>query len=255
MSFSPRYQGLAAVCSIVLTITALGANVPFPPHTACLWATKDQKEGDKTEMSDRSLKAEEYIRLGLPAHDRPWSGADMLQAFKVLSSIAKEDFRKLPRYKSDRSGDVFARITSTENLKILRDQRLPLKTRMLEGANEMQATGQLLTLYAAAFPKEDYRHAEIIELMGSILRESVIVLDLADKIQQTWKKDDPAYETRMKGFEQMKGGLVNIVGGCVTTLGEKDLYRASELKRFIGYLNETLPVLVRACLPELGWKH
>ncbi len=55
---------------------------------------------DPKSSNDESLTLDEYIRLGLPAYDRLWSGDDMVKAEKVLTSVSQKGYRQLPRYKS-----------------------------------------------------------------------------------------------------------------------------------------------------------
>src|SRR5919109_1579901 len=71
---------------------------------------KSNAPADPKAPRDESLTSEEYIRLGLAAPDRDWTGNDMVEAEKVLASLAQKGYRQLPRYKSERSGEVFARL-------------------------------------------------------------------------------------------------------------------------------------------------
>ena len=75
------------------------------------------------------------------------------------------------------------------------------------------------------------------------LHTCVVMLQLVDEFIPTLHKDDPTYAVRMQGLEQMKKGLATVVAGCIQSLRERDAYRDSELKRLIGYLVETLPVI------------
>src|SRR4051812_40964048 len=65
---------------------------------------------------DRSLTRDEYMKAGAPAPDKPWSAAEMAAAAKALSAILEKNPDGLPRYQSERSGDLFARVISDENL-------------------------------------------------------------------------------------------------------------------------------------------
>ena len=101
---------------------ALGLMLPFLLTLGC---GNPSGQGQKTTNSDpqreidHSLRSEEYVRLGLPAPDKVWSGAEMIQASKVLASFTQERAGLLPRYKSPRSGDVFARLTSIETAGVI----------------------------------------------------------------------------------------------------------------------------------------
>ncbi|HEX4611355.1 MAG TPA: hypothetical protein VH092_24390 [Urbifossiella sp.] len=198
---------------------------------------------------DESLTPDEYIRLGLPAHDRVWLGHDMAQAAKVLSAVAKAGGRRLPRYESERSGAVFSRLTSPHNLDGLRNRSLAVDARLPLATNYIQASNQVLKLYLAAFLKNEVRDSELVELMGAQLRATVVVLDLVDEFLPTLNKEDATYPVRMRGLEGMKMGLGSVVAGCLQTLTERDSYRAGELVRLVGYMEETFPHLATRLPP------
>jgi hypothetical protein len=190
------------------------------------------------------LTADEYLRLGLPAQDREWSGDDMGKAEKVLASVAQKGYRQLPRYKSERSGEVFERLTSPQNLDLFKNRTLPLDARFPQALNYFQASNQVLKLYLAGFLKKDVRDSELVELMGSQFRSTVVMLELVDEFVPTIKKDDPKYEVRMQGLDQMKRGLASVVAGGLQTITERESYRGSELVRLVGYMQETFPLIV-----------
>jgi len=197
----------------------------------------------KTEV-DESLTSDEYIRIGMPAQDRDWFGDDMVKAEKILASLVQKSYRQLPRYKSDRSGDMFARLTSPKNLEAYKNKTLPFNARYSQALAYYQSSGQIMLIYTAGFMKKEVRDSELVELMGSVLRTTVIVIDLADEMLPTIKKNDPDYAVRMQGVDQMKRGLASVVAGSLQTLTERKSYRGSELARLVGYMQETFPQIV-----------
>ncbi len=168
----------------------------------------------------------------------------MIKAEKVLTSLAQKGGRHLPRYKSERSAEVFARLTSPQNFGLFRNRSLPLEARFSQLLDYYQASNQILKLYLSAFLKKDVRDSELIELMGAQLRSTVVVLELVDELLPTLKKDDPSYQVRIQGLEQMKRGLASVVAGGLQTLTEREIYRASELARLVDYMQETFPLIV-----------
>jgi hypothetical protein len=193
---------------------------------------------------DESLTSEEYLRLGLPAQDRDWSSEDMANAAKILESLAQKGYRQLPRYKSERSGEIFARMTSAQNLDLFKNRTLLLDARFPQAADYLQASNQISKLYLTGFLKKEVRDSEIMEWMGSQFRMTVIMLDLVDEFLPSIKKDDPSFEARMQGLDQMKRGLASVVAGGLQTLTESESYRPSERIRLIGYMEETFPAIV-----------
>jgi hypothetical protein len=204
----------------------------------------------KSSPPDKSLAIEEYVRLGMPSPDAPWSADNMAQAVKVLASLAEKGYGQLPRYQSERSGAVFARLTSAQDLEPLRDRSLPLEARMPQGLAYGQASSRIFMLYGSAFMKKDVRDSEVVELMGAQLRSAVVMIELVDELLPTIKKDAPDYQYRMQGLEKMKGGLGFVVKGALITLTERQHYRRAELVRLIGHMREPLPLIVPRLLPE-----
>jgi hypothetical protein len=183
----------------------------------------------------------DYIRLGMPAPDRPWSGEDMIQAQTVLAEL---DFPQLPRYKSQRSGEVFARMTSAENLKLFSDANLPIEVRTAQSRDYMLGFNQILMRYMTAFMKQEATDSELVELLGATLRSTAAQVERMYELLPSIKPDDPSYEVRMQGVEQVKRGFANVVAGALHTLKECESYRASERAKLLDYMQDTIPSIV-----------
>lgn len=196
---------------------------------------------------DQSLSHERLIELGMPAHDRNWSGADMATAANIIAKIVQKDATQLPRYQSQNSGQTFERITADDNLDLYRNRSLPLEQRLNDALNYTQATNQIYKLYLAAYNQRAVGDSDLIELAGSQLRETAILIELINEFRPTLDKNDPTYSVRMDGLKIMRKGMASIVTSNLQTLTESQFYRTSELKRLIGYMQSTFPDI----LPEL----
>lgn len=206
--------------------------------------SKGGAAADPRAPGDESLTSEEYLRLGLPAQDRDWSGDDMVKAERILASLSEKGYRQLPRYRSERSGEMFARLTSAQNLDLFQNRSLPLDARFPQALNYFQASNQVFKLYLVGFLKKDVRDSELVELMGSQFRSTAAILELVDEFWPTIKPDDPKYQVRMQGLDQMKRGLASVVAGGLQTLTERENYRGGELVRLVGYMQETFPLIL-----------
>ena len=225
----------------------------------CTKADEASPQSDKSSVSretnfdppsppaDRSLTVEQYIDAGVPATDRTWSGADMVRVADSLGKIAEADLGRLPRYKSERSGAVFDKITGGDNYELLRNKLLPLQQRLMDGVTLMQAGNQVMILYVRGYSRGATGDSELVELQGMQLRMCVVMLELVGELVPTLDRNDPTYVTRMRGLKQMRSGLATMLAGCLQSLTERNAYRASELKRLIGYLDAAIPDI----LPQL----
>ncbi|MBN9521123.1 hypothetical protein J0H58_21820 [bacterium] len=140
-------------------------------------------------------------------------------------------------------------MTATENLDGLRNRGTTIGVRFPLAISHFQATNQILKLYLGVFVKGEVRDSEMVELVGSQLRATVVALDLVDEFIPTLDKDDPTYSNRMRGLERIRGGLGGVVAGSLQTLTERETHRADERARLVGYMEATLPRLVPRLLP------
>jgi hypothetical protein len=192
---------------------------------------------------DNSLTAPAYIQKGLPAYDRTWSAEDYNQAATVLKTIAATDVTQLPRYGSPKSGSVFARIVSLDNLLLSRGNLLDPQRR-LEGASSIMVTiSEITMMYLSATSTERVFDSELIELLRFALENGRDIVHLVLEITAAVKASDPLYETLMKGRQETGKGVAQMVNGSLETLTEKKAYRTSELVRLAGTIEKTLPKL------------
>jgi hypothetical protein len=209
-------------------------------------SSDDNRQDAHTEdLEDRSLTTDQYVKLGLPKCDRPWSSADMSRAAKVLTEIAKRDPRELPRYESATSGKVFARITSDENLDSIRKKSWPVSVRTGFALQYLHAAASIGKLYGAAAIEQKAASDEMTEILGLTLRIAVTLKDLSDEVLPTLDEKDPTYAVRVKGLKQMTAGLGPVLQGLMTQALTTKKLKPETQTRMLEYLDKTLPSLVK----------
>lgn len=237
----------------VLLVVVTGCEdgrVPGPSKEASSVSQLSQSPvGDIQPPTDGSLALDAYIQDGMPAHDRSWSGADMVRTASVLNTIAQKDAGHLPRYQSPRSGELFKRITSNDNLVLHRNRQLLVEQRLPDAMDYMKSHNQTLKIYLEAFIKHQVADSELVELMSSQLDVAVVMIQLVDEFLPTLDKNDRTYPVRMKGLAQLKHGMAGIVAGTMQTLTESHAYRSAELKRLVNQMRRTFPEILPA-IPE-----
>jgi hypothetical protein len=195
-------------------------------------------------IPDESLQADEYVKRGMPAHDRPWIGDDLTAASRTLASIAQSGYGRLPRRDSDRSGSVFARMTSPKNLDLLRNKSLPLEMRLSQGTEYQKGMADILQLYGSAVVKNQIPAADALEVLASQFHVAILMFELADEMLSTIEPNDASRTGVVAGLEQMKQGLALIVMGGMSAFNERDVYTSAELMRLIEAMKATFPRLV-----------
>jgi hypothetical protein len=203
-----------------------------------------------TIPEDRSLSLEEYTKVGVPAPDKPWSADDMIAAAASLTTLVERSPEYLPRYQSARSGSLFARITSAENLQLLKDPSEPIDQRFDRCTKFDQASDTIFNLYALSFPRGAIADSELVELMGMHFRGAVVMIALAREYAKTLNQQDPKYPMLIARCVRIKQGLASTVAGALQSFSEKATYRTTELRRLADYLQDTLPAIVAELSPE-----
>lgn len=199
---------------------------------------------DSTPPIDESLAADEYLRLGLPAYDRAWSHNDMAQAEFILAAVAQKNVAQLPRYRSKRSGEVFLRLISKQNLESYKDAALPPAIRLRQALSHFGASNQVAKIYLTSFPKKDGRDIELAELLGSHLEMTVVILHLLDECPPTIAKNDPQYEKRIQEYDQIRLGFEGVIFGYLRIITETKQYRLAERMRLVDYMKDTFPLII-----------
>jgi hypothetical protein len=67
---------------------------------------------------DHTLKPEAYQRLGMPDYKKVWTNDDYVSCNITLSSLKINDPLSLPRKNSRKSGPLFKRMVSEENISL-----------------------------------------------------------------------------------------------------------------------------------------
>ena len=223
---------------------------------------------------DESLTPKEYVNLGMPEPDRIWLSRDMEKAADVLTALVKSNPRALPRYRSARSGPVFARITSPDTY-LLRAGFLPSAWVTDVLGRYVEANFRVMKLYLSARLTGGAGVDEEIEVYGSILRAAAATLGAYEDVLLTTPADDPSYRTRLAGMDRMKsvaatyaGLALDIVGDRVThgllrgpvggddiprefdIVGDRLMLGQAERVRLLGHMRSTFPHLVPQLPPD-----
>lgn len=193
--------------SVALTILALGCAHPPRAHPP--------QQVPFTPPADRSLSSQQLTRLGLPPTDRDWGQAEYEQAARVLQDVAAVDPHGLPRHGSARSGDVFARIASAENLALLRDPDLANSTRVEMGGAQHEAIQQILLTYLEPAEARMVFDEELARMIGLYLQSSLLLWPLLEGVLALpAPPEERAIRKRALDDVRQSFGQI-VVGACV----------------------------------------
>jgi hypothetical protein len=205
--------------------------------------------GVLTADQDESLAPDEYVARGLPPVDRPWSAGDILSALLVLQELANEGDQYLPRYQSERSGAVFARLTSPQNLDWYRDSTAPLQLRLERTGQHVQAVVQFTDLYRRLAKLDASRRPEVVEWMGALFRAFALYLEILDEAILEAFEEGEVDSVRRQALETARRRPAAFYSSVLEILLVSGEHDGEEIRGILRHMQETFPGMA-ARLPE-----
>ena len=251
-----RFCGTIIAFYVILGLSAGCSNRPDPgaafeiPKDLPPPAAAPKPKEAVLDPPDHSLTVENYAEAGMPPLDRPWSGKDMTDAVRVCMSIAETSSNRLPRCGSTRSNAVFERMTSVDNLAYFRDQSIPIEKRLGDFLTYMYSSNRITQIYLAAFSKNAIGGTDVVDLYGNLIRSWATIRSILDEIVPTIDKKDPNYAPRIAHLEDIRKELGTVALGSLKMFADNRYLNTAQQKRYIGYLQTSLPEIVPVLLPE-----
>jgi hypothetical protein len=166
-----------------------------------------------TEETDHSLSLDEYKQLGMPDHAHVWNINDYSSAFYVLNTLKYENPKALPSRGSEKSGLLFSRMISTDNLSFLQDVTLPLHTKADMIKWFVNTLMELKVAYTIPGNADQYYIRELIDIDIFRLSVSHYMLDLGQEINAS---DDPSDAAMASDYPQIQQMYLDLLGELFT---------------------------------------
>lgn len=204
-------------------------------------------------LPDASLAGNAYSQWGMPAIEKTWGPAEYAAASQALQKIASESKKKLPRYHSVQSGELFARMCNVENLGLISDKSSPLDKRMAAFGKTVGRCGEMLAVYMeASQTPEGILGDEMIELMGFFLQAVSLEPALTTDFLAAVPPDDPKASAEAAGIvDRILHESVGAIEGAVVTLNEVEAYGPGSLVRHADRMLAILPSLLANLPPDI----
>jgi hypothetical protein len=220
--------------------------------------------------NDQSLTIERYMELGIPSPDRIWGAEEYAQTAFVLSSLPKDE---LPRFNSARSGALFARMVSTENLlpaggvpQLVDSGQEVMSANMDRLVAYTQSVPPVLMLYIEDTPGVQRYSAEITRVSLYALQISRVCCELVDAILKPIPKKEQTGSAFASGRKQMSDGLNQMFNGLVSMVASEEAFNAADLTYLADglrresppvfkYLNATQKKKVRGDIEKVAASH
>jgi hypothetical protein len=173
----------------------------------------------------------DLISQGMPSFDRSWTAADYKIVEGILKDIAKSDATMLPRRDSAKSGSVFERIVSVENLKSIQSETNRSASASMLAAY-LKSIAAILQIYASATNAHHSYDAEVVDLNVLFLEALKRTDNNASELLSSLPKESTARDISETNFERMKSSTSAFFGGILLLLGDHQEMRTCELVRF-----------------------
>lgn len=170
---------------------------------------------------DYSLNTEDYIKIGMPDHNKKWTGDDYSEANITLNTLQMEAPLSLPRKNSRKSGELFNRIVNEENIQFVYDTAIPLKIRAYLIQHYPRIIGEFENIYSYEEKGKPVYSEELLDIEIFELTIHDKMLELARIINES---NDETLSGFKDGMKMVQYNYLKLIPRLMTELGKTDLY-------------------------------
>ena len=197
--------------------------------------------------ADVSLSLDKYVAAGVPAIDKPWGIAEYQAASNGILKLGSK-WEALPRFESERSGALFNRMVSAENLKFLSDTAITPEKKMQLATDLMTHSVALLQNYLA---NRSLYNREVVESLGLVIRLNMVKLQAMQAYVGSLDKTDPKYQKLADELHVLREGLSEFVRIALNPVEDWRTNPTSCRIRMCDILMDILPEMLMAASPEI----
>ena len=196
--------------------------------------------------ADESKSLETYRAAGVPAIDKPWGSDEYKAAFDAIFKLGKK-WEALPRFKSAKSGALFERIVSLDNMNSVATESTPLDQRKTQVQLLMANSTQLLQYYIV---RPGLYNRELVECEAFILKLVLLKIQIMDKYVSGLDSKSAEYSKQIEEKKLMHEGVHDVVISALNPLEDWRNTSTSSRLRVCEILAEYLPDLLVQGTPE-----
>ena len=213
----------------------------------CLWGQNPE------DYPDNSPYTTDFIKMGVPDVTRLWTVKDFEKTFKLLDQIYQMDKYSMPRYQSEYSHEVFARLTAFENFDYLLDEKVNFGHRVAALEKLRKVPLRVLVYY--------WENEETKERFGKEALQCLLVRAYGNnqvkKLYEQLKQQlggRAEYRQLMTQGNSIDNSLIASVDDIVQILEQKyQRYEISDIQAFARQIQDILPQ-IWAQLPQIWVK-
>lgn len=176
---------------------------------------------------DYSMKPEEYQKYGMPDSKKTWTSDDYTGANITISTLNMNDPLSLPRSGSNKSGELFNRLTDEENLDFIYDTTAALKVRAYLIQYYPRMINEIESMYTLEHKGKLYYREELLRLKVFKLSVHNKMLDLGMIIDSS---DDESLSDFKNGMRMVKDNYLNFVPALLDDMAKPEFSSADGLE-------------------------
>lgn len=177
---------------------------------------------------DQSLTPAQYEGQGMPSCNKTWTADDCMKAYSAMGTIRMKNFHSLPRKDSRKSGAMFGRLISKDNLSFLEDTTISLAAKAYRMQTLGNFMGQLGTLYSDKLKLQQFYGDELIEIYATHIFVRGKMLELAENINNSTSQEDIAMQSGRTGIV---GSYVFLMAFLVSEEQKPKAFSSGQLER------------------------
>lgn len=190
---------------------------------------------------DNSPYTVDFIKMGIPDIHRRWTASDFDKTFKLLDRIYQMDKYSMPRYQSEYSHDIFAKMTAFDNFDYLLDESVNFGHRVAALEKFRKVPLRILVYYWESKEKKERFGKEVMQCMLLRVYANNQVKKLYDqlKIQLGGRAE---YRELMTQGNAINNSLIASVDDILLLLETKyTRYDIDNLEQFAQQIRHLLP--------------
>jgi hypothetical protein len=177
---------------------------------------------------DLSLTLNEYRAEGMPDISKAWLQGELMKAYNTLVIIKIKNFESLPRKGSRKSGTVFSKLISKENLAFINDPSILLKDKAFDIQSAARFVNELSRIYADKLKPKQYYSEELIDIFIFEVYIRKRMLELAEQIMNS---KDPEFIGNQAGRKGIEKGYVDLIVTLIRNQEKTEAFSPRQLKK------------------------
>jgi len=191
----------------------------------------------KVKNEDYSLELEQYRQMGIPDPGKVWDFDEIRMAHYSLSGIKWDKPYTLPRKDSKKSGVLFDRMITLENMTFLHNDTLKLYEKGYQSLEFLKLIENWKDLYTNPVWKKQYYQRELVDININEVRVTEIMVDLTKKIMVS---EDSVDIMMQEGVPKIKLNYVSSFINALSVQGHTSEFLKNDIERMTDSLSSSI---------------